>query len=168
MPNSARRRLLLTTAAVGLGLLSYELWPSDERAISVLLNELCAKLNETRDSTSLVQLQTALDSVLLPNASLHVSELELDAQGADEISTRARLLLTSGVPLSFALSSVAVHLSGRLAQVDLDLIVTVRGSGEQTRDLRHTHVRLAKSGASWRIEAVDIDPVAPSQPEARP
>jgi hypothetical protein len=55
-----------------------------------------------------------------------------------------------------------------LARVDLDLILTVRGSGEQSRDLRHTHVRLAKSAAGWRIEAVEINAVAPSQPEARP
>ena len=89
-------------------------------------------------------------------------------QGADEVTARAREQLTSGVPLSFALDSLEVHQSGRLARVDVDLLVTMRGSGEQSRDLRHTHIRLMKAAAGFHIEAIDVDPVAASEPEARP
>jgi hypothetical protein len=132
------------------------------------LNDLCAKLNQTHDEATLVDLQQSLSKALLPNASVRVTELGVDLQGADEVTQRMRELLASGVPLSFALNSLEVHLSGRLARVEVDLLVTTRGSGEQSRDLRHSHVRLAKSVAGWRIEAVEIDPVAASQPEARP
>jgi hypothetical protein len=155
-------------AALGLGLVGYELWPSDERRITALLNDLCAKLNQTRDAASLVEIRTALRAALLPNASLRVTELSLDAQDADDVIARASELLTSGVPLSFALNSIEVHLSGHLARVDVDLIASTRGSGEQSRDLRHTHVRLAKSAVRWQIEAVEVDSVARSEPEARP
>jgi len=142
--------------------------PEDERQIAGLLGDLCAELNQAHDESGLVQFQQALHSALLANASLRVTELGIDVQGADEITARAREQLARGVPLSFALNSLEVHRTGRLARVDVDLLVTIRGSGEQSRDLRHTHIRLAKAAGAWRIEAVDIDPVAASEPEARP
>jgi hypothetical protein len=163
-----RRPLLIVVAALALGLVSYELWPNDERRIANLLNDSCAKLNQTHDEATLTELKQTLRVAMLPNVSLRVPELELELTGVDPIVERERGLLESGVPLSFALNSLEVHLSGRLARVDVDLLVTTRGSGEQSRDLRHTHVRLAKAAAEWRIEAVDIDPVASSEPEARP
>ncbi len=168
MASLGRRPVVIAAAAFALGLLGYELWPSDERRITYLLNDLCAKLNQTRDPASFQQLQSALESALLPSVSVRVMELELAVDGADQAVQRSRDLLTSGVPLSFALNSVEVHLSGRLARVDMDLLVTTRGSGEQSRDLRRSHVRLAKSAPGWRIEAIEVEPVAPSQPEARP
>ncbi len=166
---SLGRRLLVCSAAIfGLGLLGYELWPNDERRITHLLDELCAKLNQTRDPASLTELQAALRSWLRPGASVRVAELELEVEGAEQVIAHSQELLTLGMPLSFALDSVQVHQSGRLARVDADLLVTTRGSGEQSRDLRRTHVRLAKSKLGWRIEAIEVEPVAASQPEARP
>ena len=163
-----RRHWIAGIAVVAVGLVGSELWPRDETRITGLLNGLCAQLNETRDGASLAQLRQALSTELLPNASLRVVELDLDAEGSDEIARRASALLASGVLVSFALSSMEVHVSGALARVDLDLLVTPSGSGEQRRDLRHTRVRLSKTGGAWRIEAVEIDGVAESQPEARP
>ncbi len=163
-----RRHWIAGIAVVALGLVGFELWPRDATRITGLLNGLCAQLNETRDGASLAQLRQALSTALLPNASLRVIELDLDAEGSDEIARRANELLTSGVPVSFALSSMDVHVSGALARVDLDLLVMPRGSGEQRRDLRHTRVRLSKADGAWRIEAVEIAGVADSQPEARP
>jgi ketosteroid isomerase-like protein len=168
VPGFGRRPLVIAALAVGLALAGYELLPRDEQQITSLLNELCAKLNQVHDEPGLAELQQALHQALLPNASVRVTELDVEVSGADEITERARQQLKSGVPLSFALNSLEVHLSGRLARVDVDLLVTARGSGEQSRDLRHTHVRLTKSAAGWRIEAIDIDPVAASEPEARP
>jgi ketosteroid isomerase-like protein len=163
-----RRPLLIVVAVLVLVLAGYELLPSDERRITSLLNDLCAKLNQTHDEATLTDLKQALRAGMLPNVSLRIAELELELSGVDAIVERARGMLESGVPLSFALNSLEVHSSGRLARVDVDLLVTTRGSGEQSRDLRHTHVRLAKPAAEWRIEAIDIDPVASSEPEARP
>jgi hypothetical protein len=163
-----RRPLVIAVAALGLGLASYELWPQDERRIASVLNDLCAKFNQTHDEAGLAELKGSLDSALLPNATVRVAELGLELSGPDSVVQRMRELLESGIPLSFALNGLEVHLSGRLARVDVDLLVTTRGSGEQSRDLRHSHVRLAKSAAGWRIEAVDVDPVASSEPEARP
>ena len=168
VPGFGRRPLVFVGLAALLALTGYELLPRDERQITSSLNGLCAKLNQAHDEAGLAELQRALRGALLPNANVRVTELGIDVQGADEITQRAREQLVSGVPLSFALNSLEIHLSGRLARVDVDLLVTARGSGEQSRDLRHTHVRLAKSAAGWRIEAVDIDPVAASEPEARP
>jgi hypothetical protein len=164
----ARRPLVIAALVLGLALVGYELLPRDEREITGLLNELCATLNQTHDEATLVDLEQSLNKALLPNASVRVSELGVDLQGADEVTQRMRESLASGVPRSFALSSLEVHLSGRLARVELDLLVTTRGSGEQSRDLRHSHVRLTKTVAGWRIEAVEIEPVAASEPEARP
>ena len=166
--NAGRRHWVAGIAIIGLGLIGVELWPRDETRISSLLQALCAELNETRDAATLAQLRQGLSSALLPNASLRVTELDLDAEGSAEVEQRAGQLLSSGVPLSFGLSSVEVHVSGKLARVDLDLLVMPRGSGEQRRDVRHTRVRLSKSGGDWRIEAVEIDGVAESEPEARP
>jgi hypothetical protein len=168
MSDFGRRPVLVAVALLAAGLVGYELLPSDERRITHLLNELCVKLNRAHDEAALADLDRALGTALLPSASVRVSELGLELQGASEVSERVHELLASGVPLSFALNSVEVHLSGKLARVDLDLLVTTRGSGEQSRDLRHTHVRLAKSAPGWRIEAVEIDALAPSEPEARP
>jgi hypothetical protein len=168
MSGLGRRPLLVAVALLAAGLVGFELLPNDERRITRLLNELCVKLNQARDEAALADLERALSSALLPNASVRVSELGLELQGASEVNERLHDLLANGVLLSFALNSVEVHLSGQLARVDLDLLVTTRGSGEQSRDLRHTHVRLAKSAPGWRIEAVEIDALAPSEPEARP
>src|SRR5450631_3970556 len=167
VPGLGRRPFVIAALALGLLLVGYELLPEDERQIAGMLSDLCAKLNQAHDESGLAQLQQALHGALLPNASVRVTELGIDVQGADEITARAREQLGRGLPLSFALNSLEVHRSGRLARVDVDLLVTIRGSGEQSRDLRHTHIRLAKA-AAWRIEAVDIDPVAASEPEARP
>lgn|GEM_PF-1052346 len=168
VPGFGRRPLVIAALVLSLALVGYELLPRDERQIAGLLNDLCAKLNQTHDEVTLVDLQRFLSNALLPNANVRVTELGIDMQGADEITQRMREQLGSGVPLSFALNGLEVHLSGRLARAEVDLLVTTRGSGEQSRDLRHSHVRLAKSAAGWRIEAVEIDPVAASEPEARP
>jgi hypothetical protein len=168
MPGFGRRAFLIVVLSLGVALVGYELLPRDERQITRLLDDLCASLNQARDAAGLAELQRSLQGALLPNASVRVTELGIDAQGTGEVTQRARELLTSGAPLSFALNSLEIHLSGRLARVDVDLLVTTRGSGEQSRDLRHSHVQLAKSAAGWRIEAVEIEPVAPSEPEARP
>ena len=156
-------------AAVGVGVVGYELWPRDETRISSLLNELCAQFNEVSDPGSLARLKQSVNSALLPNASVRVAELGIDAEGREEITRyMASGLLAAGAPLSFSLSSIEIHLSGKLARVDLDLLVMPHGSGEQRRDVRHTRVRLNKGGGGWKIEAVEIDGVAESQPEARP
>ena len=149
------------------GIVGYGLLPRDETRIAQLLNALCAQLNQTRDEASLAQLQRFMRGALRPEVELHATELVQDLAGIDAVSAQARELL-SLPPLTFAWSSMAVHLSGRLARVDADLLVTVRGSGEQHRDLRRTRVRLAKIDSAWQIEAVEIEAVAPSEPEARP
>ena len=168
MSRLGRRHRIAGIAILGLGLIGLQFWPRDETRITSLLQGLCAELNETRDVATLAQLRQALDSALLPNASVRVTELDLAAEGRAEVEQRAGQLLSNGVPLSFALSSIEVHVSGKLARADMDLLLMPRGSGEQRRDVRRTRVRLNESSGAWRIEAVDIDAVAESEPEARP
>ena len=156
-------------AAVATALVGYELWPRDETRIASLLNGLCAQCNEIRDPGSLARLKDSLNTALLPTASARVTELGIDAEGREQITGYvAGELLSAGAPLFFSLNGMDVHVSGNLARVDLDLLVMPHGSGEQRRDLRHTRVRLRKIAADWRIEAIEIDRVAESQPEARP
>ena len=162
-----RRSLLIAGACLGAALLTYELLPGDERAIATLLNELCSELNRTRDAASLARLRAALAAALLPSAELSVVELGLRLEGAPALLEHAEDLL-SGPPLSFTLNSVQVRISGKHAQVVADLLAVVSGSGEQHRDLRRTRVELAKQGDRWRIELVEIEGVAPDQPEPRP
>jgi ketosteroid isomerase-like protein len=161
----ARRYFLLALAAFGL--IGYELWPRDERRISSLLSDLCAKLNQTRDRAALGELEAALRAALLPDVVIQSPELGQDLTGLDAVDERARELLTVA-PLSFSLSDADVRVSGGLARVTANLIVTVRGSGEQQRELRFTEVRLRKVAAQWRIEQVIVEPVRPAEPEARP
>ncbi|HWZ93291.1 MAG TPA: nuclear transport factor 2 family protein [Polyangiaceae bacterium] len=161
----ARRYFLLALAAFGL--VGYELLPRDDRRISSLLEDLCAKLNQTRDPATLAELQAALRASLLPEVVIQGPELGSDLTGPDAVEERARELLTVA-PLSFSLSDVDVRVSGALARVTANLIVTVRGSGEQQRELRFTEVRLRQVGAQWRIERVNVEPVRPAEPEARP
>lgn len=167
MTHLARRPLVIAVALLACVIAGYGLMPRDETRISALLSEVCARLNQTKDASSLANLRQFLATTLLPQVSVHAAELGHDLQGVDEVAARADDLLV-GAPLSFALSSVEVHVSGRLARVDADLVLSVRGGGEQRRDLRRTRVRLAKYGDSWQIEAVEVDPVVPSEPEARP
>jgi hypothetical protein len=167
VPSLGRRPLLLTLACLALGLLAYELVPRDETRIASLLERLCTQLNQTRDLASLARLRAALPSALEPQVALRLVELELELEGLPSVQARAADLL-SGAPLTVALSSVETHLSGNHARVDADLLVTLSGSGEQRRDLRRTRVFLRKHGASWQIERLEVDPVAPSEPEARP
>ena len=160
------RRTLVLGLALG-GLVGYELVPRDDRRIMSILNDLCAKLNQTRDAASLALLQSALRASVLPEVSVQVAELGQEWSGLDALNERSRDLL-GGANLSFSLVDAEVHVSGVLARVNANLIVTERGSGEQHRDLRLTEVRLRKSGHDWRIEAVRVDSVRPAEPEARP
>jgi hypothetical protein len=162
-----RRPALLISVSVALGLLGYGLWPRDEPQIVDLLNDLCAQLNQAKDEARLRELQASLRATLVPEASVRVSELDAEWQGQSTIVERSRDLL-SGPPLAFVLSGIEVHLSGPLARVDADLSVTVRGSGEQRRELRRTRVRLRKPSSRWQIENVEVDPVEFAEPEARP
>jgi hypothetical protein len=162
-----RRPLVIAVSVLSCAVIGYQLAPRDETRIGALLDESCARLNRTRDAESLAALRQFLATALLPQVSVHASELAQDLQGKAEVLARAGDLL-EGPPLTFALSSVQVKVSGRLGRVDADLLLTVRGGGEQRRDLRRTRVRLAKREDRWQIEAIEVDPVAPSEPEARP
>jgi hypothetical protein len=158
---------VLTVAFVAIGLLGYGLIPREEQRLTSLLNELCVQANQTRDAATLGELRAALRRELAPNFVARAPELGQDLLGTSDVIDHCRELLT-GVPVSFALTDVEVHLSGDLARVDANLIVSPRGSSEQHRDLRAMQVRLHKMDKTWRIEAVDVDPVRPSEPEARP
>ena len=162
-----RRPLVISAACLGLGLLAYQFLPRDETRITSLLEELCGRLNQTRDQESLARLQQRLSVLLSPHVELDIDELEQRLLGVRAVSERAADLLT-GAPLTFALSSVEIHLTGHLARVDADLSVTVRGSGEQRRELRRTRLRLVKPDTEWQLEAVEIAALLPSEPEARP
>jgi len=162
-----RRPLVIAAALLALAIIGYELAPRDERRINAVLDELCARLNQTRDQSSLAALRQFLPAALLPQISVHASELGQDLQGLAEVSARAEDLL-AGAPLSFALNSVEIKISDRLARVEAELLISVRGGGEQRREVRHTRVRLAKHEDRWQIEAAEVEPIAPSEPEARP
>jgi hypothetical protein len=162
-----RRSLVIVVVLLVCALVGYELLPRDETRIRALLDESCAQLNRTRDEGSLASLRQFLSGALLPQISVRAAELGQDMEGLPEVSARARELL-AGPPLSFALNSVEIKVSGRLARVEAELLLSVRGGGEQRREVRHTRVRLAKRGEDWQIEAVEVDPIAPSEPEARP
>jgi len=162
-----RRPLVIAVVALSCAAIGYQLMPRDERRISAVLDELCARLNQTKDESSLAALRQFLSVALLPQASLHAEELAQDLRGVEEVSARAHDLL-AGPPLSFALSSVAIKVSGQLARVDAELVLSVRGGAEQRREVRRTGVRLAKHEDRWQIEAIEVDPIAPSEPEARP
>ena len=167
MTQLGRRPFLIAVALLAGALIGYTLMPRDETRISALLDELCARLTQTRDANSLASLQQFLASALLPEVRVQAAELVQELQGVPEVSARAAELL-AGPPLSFALNSVEVRVSGRLARVEAELLLSVRGGGEQRREVRRTRVRLAKHEAHWQIEAVEVDPIAPSEPEARP
>ncbi|HEY3255529.1 MAG TPA: hypothetical protein VGJ91_16335 [Polyangiaceae bacterium] len=167
MSRFGRRPLVTAVALLACALLGYELLPRDETRITALLRDLCARMNQTKDEESLAALRQFLALALLPQVSVHAPELEQDLQGKDEVAARAHALL-EGAPLSFTLNSLEVKVSGPLARAEAELLVAVRGGGEQRREVRHTRVRLAKHEAGWQIEAVEVDPIAPSEPEARP
>jgi hypothetical protein len=162
-----RRPLVIAVALFACAIVGYQLMPRDETRISALLDELCTRLNQTKDESSLASLRQFLALALLPQISVRAVEFAQDLSGLDEVSARAHDLL-EGPPLSFALNNVEVRVSGQLARVDADLVLSVRGGAEQRRDLRRTRVRLAKRERGWQVEAVEVDPVAPSEPEARP
>lgn len=149
------------------GLLAYQFVPRDETRVAGVLERLCSQLNQTRDEASLGRLRETLPSALEPQIRLRIAELDEELSGLAQVSARAEGLL-SGAPLTFALNSVQVQLTPGRARVTADLLVTVSGSGEQRRDLRRTRVLLRKDSEAWRIERVEIDPVAPSEPEPRP
>jgi len=158
---------LIGAGTLSAALIGYELWPRDESRINALLNELCGRLSQAKDQGSLAALRQFLSAGVLPQISVHALELGQDLQGVEEVSARAQDLLT-GPPLSFALNSIEIKISGHLARVEAELLVSIRGGGEQRREVRRTRVRLAKHTDSWQIEAVEVDPIAFSEPEARP
>ena len=158
---------MIAVAAVSCAVVGYQLIPRDESRIGGLLDEMCARLTRTRDESSLAALRQFLQTASLPQVSLRAPELGEELEGVEALSTRAHALLDTA-PLSFALNSVEVKVSGTLARVEAELLVSVRGGGEQRREVRHTRVRLAKHDERWQIEAVEVDPIAPAEPEARP
>jgi len=162
-----RRPLVIAVAVVACAVVGYQLLPRDESRIGAVLDETCARLTQTRDAGSLSALQRFLSGATLPQVSLRAPELGEELNGVEALSARAHDLLETA-PLSFALNSVEIRVSGSLARVEAELLVSVRGGGEQRREVRHTRVRLAKREEQWRIEAVEVDPIAASEPEARP
>jgi hypothetical protein len=160
------RRSLLLALPLG-GFLAYELVPRDDRRILALLDDLCAELTRTRDAAGLAALDAGLRKAALPEVTVQAAELGEELRGIDALVGRARELL-SAPPLTFTLADAEAHVSGDLARVSANLIVTERGSGEQHRDLRLTEVRLRRVGSTWRVEAARVDPVRPAEPEARP
>ncbi|MET0793815.1 MAG: nuclear transport factor 2 family protein [Polyangiaceae bacterium] len=162
-----RRALFVALACALSGLLAYQFVPRDETRIADLLEQLCSRLNQTRDAASLERLRQTLPGALDPQVRIRIVELDEEWAGLTQVSTRADELL-AGAPLSFALNSVQIQAADGHARVNADLLVTVSGSGEQRRDLRRTSILLRKASAGWRIERVEIDPVADSEPEPRP
>lgn len=161
------RRRAWPLALLALVLLGYELMPREEARITKLLSELCAKANQTRDAATLAELQASLRSALTTNFVAHAPELSQDTLGLEALMARSRDLLT-GAPMSFALTDIESHVAGNVARIEGNLLVSVRGSSEQHRDLHPLEVRLHKSSSGWQIEAVDLEPIAPAEPEARP
>jgi len=162
-----RRPFVIAVAVLSCAIIGYELIPRDETRISALLDEACARLTRTRDLASLSALREFLNEASLPEISLRAPELGEELNGVQAIAARAHDLLETA-PLSFALNSVEIRVSGSLARVEAELLMSVRGGGEQRREVRRTRVRLAKRQDRWRIEAVEVDPIAQSEPEARP
>jgi hypothetical protein len=158
---------VIAVAAVACAVIGYQLLPRDESRIGAVLDETCARLTQTRDAESLAELQRFLTGAALPHVRLRAPELGEEIDGVEALSARAHGLLEIA-PLSFALNSVEIRVSGSLARVEAELLISVRGGGEQRREVRHTRVRLAKREERWRIEAVEVAPIAPSEPEARP
>lgn len=166
MTVSVRRRVW-TIALLVLVLVGYELMPREEGRVTNLLGELCTKANQTRDAATLADLQALLRSALTSNFVAHAPELGQGVLGPAEVIVRSRDLL-SGAPLSFALTDVEARVTGNVARVGASLLVSVRGSSEQHRDLRPIEVRFHKSAKGWQLEAVDLEPLRPAEPEARP
>lgn len=162
-----RRPLVIAVAVVSCAVIGYQLLTRDELRIGAVLDETCARLTQTRDASSLAALREFLSGATLSQVSLRAPELGEELNGVEALSARAHDLLETP-PLSFALNSVEIRVSGSLARVEAELLVSVRGGGEQRREVRHTRARLAKRDERWRIEAVEVDPIAPSEPEARP
>jgi hypothetical protein len=158
---------VLALAGLGLGLLGYQLVPRDETRIAAVLEQLCSRLNQTRDDASLERLRQAFPGALDPQVRLRIVELDEELSGLARVSARADGLLR-GAPLSFALNSVQIQVTSDRARVDTDLLVTVSGSGEQRRELRRTRILLHKTNGAWFVERVEIDPIAPSELEPRP
>lgn len=167
MTRIGRRPLVITVVVLSCAIIGYQLVPRDETRINARLDELCARLTQARDPSSLESLRQFLAQASLPSLGVRVVELGLDAQGVEEASEYAKRLL-EGPPLTFALNSVEIKISDRLARVEAELLVSVRGGGEQRREVRRTRVRLAKHTDAWQFEAVEVEPIAPSEPEARP
>jgi len=167
VPRPSRRQLVIAVGVIGCALVGYQWLPRDETRIRSLLNDACARLTQTRDAASLASLREFLREACLAQVSVRAPELGEELSGVPALSARAHDLLETA-PLSFALNSVEIRVSGALGRVEAELLVSVRGGGEQRREVRHTRVRLAKRDERWRIEAVEVDPIAPSEPEARP
>jgi hypothetical protein len=161
----ARRNYLLLIAT-GV-LLALRFRPTDEKRITSLLNDLCAELNQTRDTETLTRLEADVHAVVDPHVIVHAPEFGQDFHEQSSLDHWSSELLTS-VPLSFSLVDLNVQVKERTAHVSANLLATVRGSGEQRRDLRPTEVDLEKSAGKWRIVRVFMDPVRAAPPEARP
>ena len=158
---------MLGSALLLLGVLVFELVPRDEARIERRLNDLCTTLNQTHDEASLSRLRETLSAALSPEVHLRAPELGQDLIGAGAVSRRARQLLELP-PLSFAWSSLEIHVLAERARVDADLWITERGAGEQHRDLRRSRLTLRKVGSAWQLDSIAVERASPSEPEARP
>lgn len=153
-------------AALALGI-GYAVWPSEERRILGLLEDLCEKLNRARDAASIAPLNEAVVRAAAPNFTLRVSELADESRGLAESLAWAGDLAPLP-PRSFSLVDPRARIEGSLARVRCDLLISERGSSEQHRDLRPMAVDLRRVNGHWLIESITIDPIAPDRPEPRP
>jgi hypothetical protein len=163
----ARRPILIAALCSIVAVMGYVLWPRDAARIETLLNDTIGKINQTRDAATLAELDEHLRGALLPSATVRITELDVDLSGIEAVTARTPELL-AGPPLKLGWIGLDPRVSGSLATVDAELIVAVRGGAEQRPQPRRTRVRLTKRDDQWRIESLEVDPVSPSEPEARP
>lgn len=162
MLSSSRGRLTLFGLAVALAIVV--LWfPTDERRVRKSAEALVSAANGGD-----AELARALSSYAAPGVSVTVSELGEPLVGREPLLVAARAARELEQKLHFQLDSVDVHVEGKRARVEADVITTLRPELPELRRPRHASALFEKRGDTFQLISAEIGPERLDQPEARP
>jgi hypothetical protein len=159
---SSRNRLALLVLGVGVGVAALS-YPTDEKRVREAAEALISAANQGDRQLALALAAHAIEAV-----RVNVSELGAPLVGRDALVGAAREARQLEQKLHFQIDTVEVHVEGRRARLDADVITTLRPELPELRRPRRSSAIFEKRGDKFQLVSAEIGAERLDQPEARP
>ncbi|HTQ06046.1 MAG TPA: hypothetical protein VMI54_19425 [Polyangiaceae bacterium] len=165
------RRGALALIAVSAGVLVYVIGgSSDEDRILARLREIARAVETRPDETDVARaarIDGVFETALEPGVTFGAPELPA-VSGVRPLAVFAAAAPASFGELTLSVGATDIHVEGAIAHAVSELTLTGSRGGELRREHRSVRCELRRSGAAWRVGAIEVEPEKEAQPEARP